>query len=690
MAKDRVIDIGPEDFKKYGFVASPDTTSSPIGSLRVMRNAQVTERGGLSPRPGTLLLGSSNPSTERIVGFYNFKKSLGSEEILVKAYNSRIEYMSKKYADQGWQLLKSGYTLDAEFGFVTSLVNTDFTDYLIGCNRYEAYFTWPGSVAALDGALVGSETTITVDSTLVPDIYYSGTAIVNSVTTIDVTGTPWAASQWIGFYVHITDGVSNTKVRKISANTSSQLTFTTLGAGPGNVTFEIRKTAFPDSGTLSYNGVQTAYTAIDTDQTFITAAASAASDGTPITVLPTEYPTAPRGNRLANYLLRIFVGRVRSALTRDTGGALQGYASAGSVFVSKIKTPTDFSFAATRVAGEGDVLSMPLGGDDITDVIAQEDAAYSFKPEYIETDQYSQDANDLAIREPLKAGFGSVGKTMRGVNDVFFFTKDKQLTSLGRVKTKDITPQALNIGTNIQRFLESTGIDGDAGRSLEIANKLYCPIKLLPTSERNDVLLVYSRTTNTFEGIWDIGAFGIERWNDQYLYAESNGPDVYELFTGHADVIGDTRFPIDFEVATHYLNLTASKSYLQAMYGLVVEGWIAGGAKFTTKVWNDFVTDPFLTFNFSFDESGFLDGSESQAFLGSKPFAIDPEATVYGDPMDDGRRHFSFRVYIPFQYGNYFSLGLSSSEADDDYEVTRFGLIIKESPSINANRVKLL
>lgn len=701
--RDRVIDIGPAEFKKHGFMVLEDTTEAPIGSLRIMRNAEVTERGGLAPRPGTRMLGAPSSSTAPITGFYNFRKAFGSDELLVRTsefnmdgeFGPGLEYISKDYESSGWAALNNGYTAGAEFGFVSSLVNTDNQDYLVGCNRYEPYFTWTGSVALLTETLAGGETVVTVDSTLLPDIFFSGTATSSTATTLDIGSALWAVSQWVNFYVFITDGVLVNKVRKITANTTTQITFDTLGGDPGDVTFEIRQVKFPATGTLVYEENKVPYTSIDTNQTFIVASAGPAVDGYLVTVLPTEYPAAPRGNRLANYLLRIFVGNVRSAMTRDAGGALQGYASAGSVFVSKIKTPTDFSFTATRVAGEGDVLSMPLGGGDVTDILAQEEAAYCLKARYIEADQYSQDANDLAIRTPLKAGFGSIGKTIRGVNDVFFFTADKQFTSLGRVKTKDIRPEVLNIGTPIKRFLEATGIDSTVGRGMEIGNKIYAPIKLLPTSEYNDVMLVYSRDNGSFEGIWDISAFGIEQWGEKFYYAESNGPNVYEMFTGHADVIpvdeGETlRFPIDFEVATNWMNLTASKAYLQALHGLVIEGWIGGGASFTTKVWKDFAADPFLLFNFNFDEQGFLDGEETQAFLGSHPFAIQPEAAVYGDPMSDGRRHFSFRVYIPFQYGNYFSVGFASSEADDDYEITRFGPIMKESPSVNANRIKYL
>lgn len=684
MAHDIVFDV---DFDKYGFLAAEDTTSVPRGSLRVMRNAIVTERGGLAPRPGTVLIGEKEVVRKPIRGFYNFRKSIGSDEILIKAFDDSIKYLSKKYESSGWTELRDNFTPDQEFGFAHSLVNNENEDYLIGCNRYEPYFSWTGAIAKMTSARVGAETTVVVDSAFLPDIYEAGTPSSDTATTIVISPAKWAADQWVGFYVHITTGTYAGFTRKITANTADTLTFDALPGDPSNSPFEIRKPAFPDTGSLRYNGAIVAYSAINKITEFTVANAAAAPIDTLVTANTTDYPEAPRGNRIANYMARIVVGNVRSALVKDSGGADIGYASAGSVFVSQLYDPFDFSYAATRVAGEGDVIAMPYGGGDITDVQYHEDTAYVFKGEYIEAISYSQDTSDFAVRNPLKEGIGSVGKTIKGADDIYFVTPDKQLTTIGRVSTKDIRPQTLNIGSNIERFLNRCGVD-DVGRGLEINRYVYFPLKSSEAATYNDILLVWNRDSKTFEGIWDIGAFGIQRWNGKYVYAESGGPDVYEMFVGHSDVIGANRFPIDFEVVTHRMNLTASKAYQQAMNGIYLEGYIAGGAQFTTNIWGGFDEVPFLTFTFSFTEEGLLDGQLSTAFLGSKPLGIDPMAATIGDPDEQGRRHFSFRQYFPWQYYEYFSLGLAASVPDNDFELIRAGLILRESPSYNMRRVR--
>lgn len=684
----REVIIDLEEFKR-GFYALDDTTKAPYGALRVMKNAQVTNKGGLAPRPGTQLIGSSNSSTKVIKGFYSYKKSFGTDQFLVKCYDDEMEAYSKNHTSLGWFRVKDGFTAEKEFGFVTSLVNTDNQDYMVGCNRYNPLFRWTGAVTQLNGALVGAETAVTVDSTITPEIFESKTATGSSATTLTVASATWAADQWINFYVYITSGVHSGKIRKITDNTGTVLTFDTLGSDPGSCTFEVRQLAFPATGTLIYGGTTIAYTAVPTATTFTVASAHAGSDNAMVTLAPTEYADAPRGDRLTNYLNRLVVGHVRSAMARDSGGALSGFSSGGSAFVSKINNPFDFGFSATRVAGEGDIIGMPYGGGEITDVQHQEDGAYVFKEDYIEHITYSQDTSDLAVRAPLKAGVGSVGKTIKGADDIYFITKDKRFTSIGRVKLKDIKPETENIGLAVQDFLKNCEFDS-VGRGKEIEGKIYIPLKSNDAEDNNNVVLIYNKhSKGYFEGIWELPVFGIEEMGGDHYYAESNGANVYKMFIDdHADIVGDSRYPIISEVATHFMNFTPSKSNLQAMSCLYVEGYIRGGTEVTFNAWKDFASDPFLTFSFSTDETGLLDGEESRAYLGGNPLAIDPLAATFSDVLADGRRHFSFRVYFPYQYGNYFSIGHMSNGADYDYEITRYGLGIKEDPAIKVARIK--
>jgi len=687
MAKDILLDL--EKFK-LGFYALEDTTKAPFGSLRIMKNAIVTDRGGLAPRPGVTLLGSSNSSSSKIKGFYTYKRSFGTNEILIKNYDDEMEGYSKNHSAGGWFRIKSGFTADKEFGYVSSLVNTSNQDYLIGCNRFDDYFGWTGAITQLNGTLSGAETNVVVDSVLEDDVFYSGTADgTTSATTVQVTATPWAADQWNEFEIYLTSGTHIGKIRKITDTTTDTLTFDTLGSDPGACTFDIRRLAFPETGTIIYNGTTIAYTTLVEYNKFPVTSAHAGSDDAIVALVPAVYPANPRGNRLTNYLNRIIVGNVRSALARGSGGALQGYGAGGSVFVSKLSNPFDFGFSASRIAGEGDIISAPYGGGEWTDVQHQEEDAYLFKDKYIEALQYSQDTNDLAVRTPLKAGVGSIGKTIKGSDDIYFITADKKFTSIGRIRTKDLKPQTENIGYPIKRFLDACGVD-DLGKGAEFKDKIHIPLKSDVSKDNNDIILIYNKKDRGFfEGIWDISAFGLDVFDGELCYAESNGANVYKMYQDdHADIIGTTRYPIFSEVATHFFNLSSSKSNQQAISSLYVEGYIRGGSTVTFKAWKDFSSSAFLEFNFTASEEGLLDGEESQAFLGGNPLAIDPMSATFSEVGADGRRHFSFRVYFPFQYGNFFSIGHTSNGTDLDYEITRYALGMKEDVSVNTGKIK--
>ena len=96
-----------------------------------------------------------------------------------------------------------------------------------------------------------------------------------------------------------------------------------------------------------------------------------------------------------------------------------------------------------------------------------------------------------------------------------------------------------------------------------------------------------------------------------------------------------------------------------------------------------------MQFDFSGTEEQFQSGTSLTAFLGGSPFALYPMGAL-GALDTEGRRHFYFRVYFPFQYGYHFSLGLSSSGTDYDYEVTRMGMLLKSTVTSDATKIKII
>lgn len=685
----------PFDAFQEGLSALADTTKAPWGSARIMKNMMITDQMGVSPRPGTQMLGMHNASTFGTKGFFNYKRSFESDEILLKRYDTYLEGYSKNYPT-GWFRIKNTLTSDKDTGFLPALLQSDNNDYCIIGTRYDPFQTWQGALAQLNGALGGGETTITVDSTLTGEIYNAQTATSSSSTTLDVSSAPWAADQWNGLYVHFLTGTYAGKISPISATTSSEITFTSPGGDPGTCNFEIRKTRFPASGSIQLGDVVLAFSAIPTDTTITTSPAPATADKTIISLVPTLFPANPQANRFCNYLGRAIVVHARSAIAIKSGTTRQGYVEGGNFYVSNIANPFDYTYDAARIAGQGDFQPTPYGGGDILDCATQEDFFYIFKRDYIESVQYSQDANDQIERVPLKAGVGSIGKVINGQDDIYFVTQDKQITSIGRAKLQDLKPHTDNIGIGIKRLLDTydfSDVDG-----IQYKNRLLICCKSDTARATNDIAIVYNLTSGAFEGIWDIPAHGFAIWqNDRLFYGESATANVYEMFVGNSDVTDTDRFAIDSEYATHFFDVTYTRrnkfknrvGEAQQCHGFYFEGYIKGNSTITFSAWKDFSANPFLQFDFSGSETSFEDASIDNAFLGGAPIGLNPMGAI-GPVQADGRRHFSFRVFFPYQYGNYFSVGFKSSDTDIDYEISHLGLAMSPTADLDVSRIKSL
>jgi len=685
MPKTLTFDI---DNFKQGLHLLEDDTETPPGSARRMLNVLITDRGGIAPRPGTQLLGARSLVAEPVKGFCVFRKSFGAKEIPMRGRGTLMEAYHPSF---GWFTIEAGYSaLASEFDFVPNLVNVDNEDFVYFGNRYDIFRRWNGQIALLTSARVGGETAIIVDSTIEEDIFEEATATAGTTTSVTDSSKVWVTDQWKNFWVHITSGPQIGRVRKITANTANTLTFAALPGAPavGN-TFEITMAKFDPAtnATFIYNGTQITVTAVEKKTELTVASAHASASGVPIATVPQKYASAPRGNRIESLLGRLLVGNVRSGLSRDAGGALQGSNSAGSVFVSRLNNPTEFSYSAARIAGEGDLISMPYGGGDITDISVQEDVAYVYKRRYIEAMKYSQDVNDIVIRTPLKSGVGSIGRVIKGKDDHFFITQDKQFTSIGRVMQKDSTPQTDNIGLPIKRLLEQYDFSEINGG--EYRNRVLIACKSDSSEAHNNVILVWNETTKSFEGSWSIAASGFDIYGEELYYASAYEPNVWKMFTdGKSDVAGANKFPVTAVWESSFHNLLPVKGNTQSIVSMAFEGYIRSGSQFTVNLFKEFSSSPALSFDFGgLVDDAFLVGDDISAFLGANPLGLDPLGTIDA-PGADGRRRFSFMVYFPYIYGQYFSLGFASEGKDQDWEIIRASLGLTESVSTLRSGIK--
>src|SRR3990167_3556654 len=675
--KVKLIDL--ENFN-LGLRMREDETKAPVGSAREMSNMIITDRGGIAKREGTELLGSNDTANYGLKGFYNYVKSNG-QEVFLKSYSTGLLYYNTYTSS--WATLKGGFSSGQEFGFREHNVNTDNEDYVYLCNRTEDYQRWNGAHDQLTIAMGASTTEATVTSLLYDDVFYSGSATVGASSSLDVTG--FAADQWnTNFYVYIKSGGADGKISQIDDTSSTGITFTALSSSPVPCSFEIRKPRFPASGTLVIGGADVTYTAIpDYNKFTVTASTSAYTTASPVALKPSTYPADPRGNRMDSLFTRMFVGNVRSALALSTAGTLGGNCAPTSVYYSKIKDATDFTFSATRVAGEGGIESLAYGKGSITDVACQEETAYIFTKNYVEAMAHEQSSSDLVTRQPVSTVLGSVNRAVKGENDIYFATEDKQITSIGRIANKDTREQNINIGYPVKRLLDTYNVDDFNGIKFE--NRIFFTAKDAD-SELNERVLVYNEKTGSFEGEWTLGAYGFATASSGLYYASAGTPNIYKMFTGLNDAQGTDVFPITSTWKSNWINLTASKANQQAINALSVEGYITPPTTITISLYRDHNDTAALSFDFIGTETGLIDSNNFQNFLGARPLGLAPLGAVSATD-EDNRYHFQFLVYFPPIYGNFYSLGVSNSGTNQDFEITRMSLGITEDVEHDLTRI---
>lgn len=660
-----------------GLRVRKDSTNEPAGSFRILRNARITERGGIAKRQGISVIGDYDASGSSVNGLYTYEKADGTK-ILVKQKGTVHQYL-----DTTWEEFETGLTA-SDTDYAPHIVNNDADDYLYITSRENGYRRWKGWFDRTTALLSGGETEIPVTSTLKADIYFSGTADSVTTTTVDLgASTPWATDQWNGFYVRITSGAQSGKVSKISDTDSNTITFASITGLSGTPTFEIRLLDVPDTGTILVGGTSVAYTGVTNDDSLTVASAPAATSGSPVVLVTDTYPAAPKGAALAVWLVKMIVANIKSAITKDGVGNTVATAVSRAVYVSKDGDATDFSFNVPRAASEGDILEFAYGGGKVLDVVEQEDKFYAGTPNYIEAIDYTQaiDATgsptDLAQREPLKPGIGITGRFVKGKDDVYLCTPSGEITSIGRLANADSKPQSLDIGFPIRRLLENRVNDEFDG--IEWFNRIHFCQKVDSNSEFNDRVLVYNRGTKSFEGDWVLPANKFCVWNGKPAFGTSNGANVMQMYTGESDVWNGVSYAITSSAKSNWMNITTSKMEDQSITGFHVSGYIRGNSAATYYLYTDYSDTPVVTINFSGTETDYIYSTNISGALGELPLGQEPMASI--DEADaEGFRRFRFTVWFPDIYANAFSWGWQSSGKDEYIETNQIGVSVSSDP----------
>lgn len=676
MAKDQFLIL--ENFKA-GWHKRDDDSRIPLGGARVSRNMTLTERGGISPRPGELLIGDAEDGSGGRT-LYSFRKS-DRTSLLLKTYGTNLKFYSRKKSR--WALIKGDFTADQRFGFKEARVDsTDTLDYLYGGNAVEPFFRWCGYDAYLTSAVLAGATSIPVDTTLKTDVYESGTASASTTTSITIATSDWANNIWNGFYVRITSGAQTGKISLISATTANSITFATITGLSGTPTFEIRQLAVPATGTLVYNGQSITYTGVPTDASLTvgSAHASAGADDT-VTTGVELYPAAPKGNIFETLYEALYVAGIKNKPV--------------TVNRSHNADMDNFTISSPRAADEADLVYFPYGGGSIQDLKVWEEQMVVLKDDAIETLAYSQEydpstqsATDIAQQKTIKSGvsIGSQGQAWRTEDDLVFVTPDKRLTSLGRVLNKDIRPQTKDLAYTIRREMKT--YDFSSVRGCEYINQMFVAAKSGTDVLANDRMLVWNKDYGTWESSWNIQAADSTPHDGKLYYLDAFSPNVYQMLIGTNKIKGDDTYPLTCSWLSGWINGKGTAFYLNEISSLAIEGRIRLNTTINFQLFKDYSSLSFADISIR-AQSETIDGEEVASFLGGVGLGLEPlgASSFLGDEEDDGYRHFVVFVDFPTTQVEYVSIGVGSDGTNQGWEVLRMGLNATENVFEAQNRI---
>jgi hypothetical protein len=652
----------------------------PSGALILgSKNVTITDGDRIGVRKGSEIFGSTSTATTPITGLHTKERRDGTN-IMMRAYDESLEYYHT--GTEAWENLNDGYTAAQTFGFADHNVNTDALDYTYFCNAIDPYSRWTGRFTQLDGALSGGEGTITVDSVLTDTVFNSGTSTTTTTTTLVVSG-GWATDLWNDFYIHITSGASVGKISKITATTSTQVTFGAIAGLTGNPTYEIRQIAYNDSSnmTIRIGTTDVAYTGFGTTTTFTGCTNTpAASDDAAVAQAVEEFPENPRGNVLLVHNTRMFV-------TGSKGNRIQKGAES-TVFYSAIADATDFTFSSPRTADEGGTIDTPEGGGGVIGLGTQEDTIYILKRNLVKTLTFTQDTNDLPTILPLinspQVGPESAQGVFKMDNFLMYASSEGAIKSVGRLKEIDYV-QRFQISDPIRSLVGTFSFTNAAG--IFYKQKAYISAQQ-SGGTFNDVVLVYDAEKEA----WDAPSVGwlASHWtiyNGELYYGSSTGPEVYKVEVDSRYDDNDAPYECVARFAYSNYGAPAVQKEFQKFF---LEGYIAENTTISIVLrYNYLGRQETKTMELAGTDEAYMLSDFDYSALGTGLLGVDPLGAVLGD--EDATSDLQkFRVYFPIGVTPFYemSVEVSSNEAGAIWEILRYGTDVYTRSEINTKLLK--
>ena len=393
----------------------------------------------------------------------------------------------------------------------------------------------------------------------------------------------------------------------------------------------------------------------------------------------TGLPSAFANDGIAILYNQVYIGSLTSRL----------------VFVSKVDSFTDYSFAVPRVVGQGALFTLD---SNWVGFIPQEDSMYitaGLSDWYDTTFTLSSDNKSEALSVQRLKTTGQAAAQSQSLiakikNYVFFVSNEPSLDTLGKIELID-TPQSLNLSDPIKLDFDNYNFTG--GQCFYAKNYIYLAIpaegRVLMFSMARGLLASQSATTLSSTGsleAWEapqilpISCFSLI---NGLLYGHSSQvPETYLLFDGGYNDNGN---PIDARAAFSYQNegTRVDQKIFSEFYN---EGYIQSNTKLMGSILlNYFGCEGTITFTIDGSDKNTIcaasdDGSLGKQTLGERSLA------GRGATIDESIPP-KYRIIKTFNPSQCFEWQIvySTNDVDQRWELLAFGPGSSLSTSTNAN-----
>jgi hypothetical protein len=261
-----------------------------------------------------------------------------------------------------------------------------------------------------------------------------------------------------------------------------------------------------------------------------------------------------------------------------------------SVYCSQIDDLQNFSYSATRVASEGEIVYFPDGGDKINGLGVRPDYVAVFKDNYVgslEFQDFGADLSDIPVVKTIAKGIevGAVSqKAISNSNfEVIYANNDIGMTTLTRLAQTDYD-QTISLTEKIRPTLE--GYDFSDSALIVSGNIILNSTR--DNATFNNKIVVYNSLYQRLTEFQGLNANAFTVYNNDVYYGDSINWNTYKMFSSNYD---DNSNPYSTSWKTKWYNFGEPTRWKELGW-VFIEGFINRNTE--------------LTFNINLDEGGQL------------------------------------------------------------------------------------